>query len=63
MTNKHCPYKKHCFDKGSCETCDYGIALDKAHKKVKRLKDKNDALEKENEELKQRIETILHPNF
>lgn len=63
MTNRHCPHKIICRNKGSCETCDTGKALDRAYTKIKRLKDKNAALEKENEELKKRIETILHPNF
>lgn len=26
MTSRHCLRKKHCWDKGTCETCDFGVA-------------------------------------
>ena len=63
MTCKLCPTRKHCWDKGNCEDCEFGKALEGLNKKNKILKEKNKALEAENEELKERIETILHPDF
>ena len=63
MVCKLCPTRKYCWDKGSCENCDYGKALENLNKKNKRLKAKNEALEAENKELKERIDTILCPDF
>lgn len=63
MVSKLCPIKKHCFDKGSCETCELGKAFEGYAKKIKRLKEKNEKLQVENAELKERIDTLLHPNF
>ena len=55
MTCKLCPTKKHCWDKGNCETCDCGIAFEKYNKKLKRYKTKNEQLEAENKALRQRL--------
>ncbi len=52
MVCKLCPTRKHCWDKGNCQECDYGKAFEKLNRKIKRLKAKNEALKKENEELK-----------
>ena len=63
MTSKFCPVKRHCFDKGTCETCAIGKAFEGFNKKIKKLKEKNEKLQVENAELKERIDTLLHPNF
>lgn len=63
MVCKLCPLRRHCFDKGSCETCDLGKAFEGYSKKIKKLKAKNEALEEENKALKERIEILLNPNF
>lgn len=63
MVCKLCPARKHCFDKGICERCAFGKAFESIHKKTERLKAKNEKLEAENKALKERLETLLHPNF
>lgn len=63
MVCKRCPTRKHCWDKGNCEDCDFGKAFEGLGAKNKRLKAKNEALEKENKELKERINTLINPNF
>ena len=63
MKSKRCPTRKHCFDVGICETCDFGIILEKDYRKIKRLKAKNEQLEAENAALKAQVETLKHPNF
>lgn len=63
MVCKLCPTRKHCWDKGNCEDCDFGKAFENLNAKNKRLKAKNEALEAENKKLKERIEILLHPNF
>lgn len=63
MTCKLCPTKKHCWDKGNCEDCDFGKAFNKLAAKNKRLKAKNEALQAENQELKTKIEILKNPNF
>ena len=45
MTCKLCPTRKHCWDKGSCEDCEFGKAFINLDKKIKRLKEKNKKLE------------------
>ena len=63
MVCKLCPYKRHCHDKGTCETCDFGKAFENYNKKIKSLKAKNEQLQKENKALEERIYTLLHPDF
>lgn len=63
MTCKLCPTRKHCWDKGNCETCDLGKAFESLNKKITRLKEKNEALQSENKELKNRIDILTNPNF
>ena len=63
MVCKLCPIRKHCWDKGSCEDCDFGKAFESLNAKNKRLKAKNETLEVENKELKERIDNILYPDF
>ena len=63
MTCKLCPTRKHCWDKGDCENCEFGKAFEKLNKKIKRLEAKNEKLKIENEELKERLDILLHPNF
>ena len=63
MVCKLCPARKHCWDKGTCENCDFSKAFERLNAKNKRLKDKNEDLILENEKLKRQIETILNPDF
>ena len=63
MKSRICPYRRHCHDSGSCETCDFGKAFISLTDKLKRLKEKNKALEIENEELREKIEILRNPNF
>ena len=63
MVCKICHVKKTCFDKGLCDTCDFGKAFVSMSNKIKRLTAKNAALQKENREFKDRLETITNPNF
>ena len=57
------PYRRHCYSAGDCENCDFGKAFENLNKKIKSLKAKNEALLIEIKELKERIDTLLHPNF
>ena len=41
MICKLCPTRKHCWDKGSCESCDFGKAYYALERKINRLKKKN----------------------
>ena len=63
MLSKHCPYKKRCHSKGTCETCGFGKKFEALASKNKKLKAQNEALTKENEELRKKIEILRHPNF
>lgn len=63
MKSKICPYRKHCYDVGTCETCDFERVFGSLTDKNKKLKAKNKALQEENEKLKDRIETLPNPNF
>lgn len=55
MKSRICPLRRNCWDKGDCENCDLGVAFEKYHKKVKRLKADNEKLKAENEVLRQRL--------
>ena len=63
MKSRNCPYRRHCRDSGTCETCDFGKAFANLSDKIKKLKAKNEALQVENQKLKDRIEVLTHPNF
>ena len=63
MVCKLCPSRRHCWDKGNCQNCEYGKAFNGLDAKNKRLKAKYEALEAENKELKERLSTLLNPNF
>jgi len=63
MVCKLCPTRKYCWDKGNCEGCAYAKAFENLNAKNKRLNAKNNALEAENKELKDRLDTILNPDF
>lgn len=65
MKNRRCPARVCCIDYNcnACETCATGNLILKLLGKNKRLKAKNDALQEENAKLKERIETLLHPDF
>lgn len=65
MKNRSCPAHNHCIDYncGACETCAIGNLILKLMRKNKRLKDKNDAIQAENEAMKKRIEILLNPDF
>ena len=62
--NRQCPYKGHCNDVCYGETpCDFAVKFDQMQRKINRLTEENASLKKENAELKQRLDTVLHPNF
>jgi hypothetical protein len=63
MVCKLCPTRKHCWDKGSCETCEFGKAFINLDKKIKQLKEKNKKLEQEKSEAINRLDTLLDPKF
>lgn len=63
MKSRHCPVRGRCLSKGLCEKCEFGKAFEGLHGKTKRLKDKNKALEEENNGLKSRIEALTDPDF
>lgn len=63
MKSRNCPYRGHCRDSGTCETCDFGKAFANLSAKIKKLKAKNEALQVENEALKDKIEVLTNPNF
>lgn len=63
MVCKICPVRRHCWDKGNCENCEFGEALEGLKKKNEKLKEKNIALKDENEKLKQRIDALECPDF
>lgn len=56
MKSRVCPYRRHCRDSGTCETCDFGKAFESLFNKIKRLKSKNKSLEEENQKLKDKLE-------
>ena len=41
MVCKQCPARKHCWDKGACEDCDFSKAFYALERKIGRLKKKN----------------------
>lgn len=49
---KSCPARRHCWDKGECQDCDFGKAYGKLERKIKRLEKKVKELRAENEEMK-----------
>lgn len=63
MVCKLCPTRKHCWDKGNCDNCEYGMAYEKLNRKIKKLTAKKEALEAENGELKHRLDVILNREF
>lgn len=70
MVCKQCPTRKHCWDKGACEDCDFGKAFYALERKIGRLKKKNAELTDLNNtlrndviELEEKINTIKNPNF
>lgn len=63
MKSKTCPYRNNCYGVGTCETCEFGRAIESLKNKIKRLKAQNGALRAENEELKGRLEVLMNPNF
>lgn len=65
MRNRRCPSRICCFDYecNACDDCAVGNHILKLHKKIDRLQTKNKKLEDENKALRDRIETLLHPNF
>lgn len=63
MVCKLCPARKHCWDKGSCETCEFGQAFINLDKKIKQLKEKNKKLEQEKSEAINRLGALLDPKF
>lgn len=65
MKNRKCPHHNHCIDYncGACETCDLGNYILKLHKKIDRLKKKNEKLEQEKADAINRLGILLHPNF
>ena len=67
---KLCPTRKHCWDAGNCEECDFGKAFYGLQRKIDRLKKKNeelvalnDQLRRDVAELESRINIITNPNF
>lgn len=65
MKNRKCPNHICCIDYecGACETCDLGNHILKLHKKIDRLKKKNEKLEREKSEAINRLGTLLPPDF
>lgn len=65
MKNRRCPAHNCCIDYncGACETCEIGNHILKLHRKIDRLKKKNEQLEAEKREAIERLDTLLHPNF
>lgn len=56
MVCKICPARRHCFDKGYCENCEFGKAFEGLKAKNERLKKKNAKLWAENRKLKNKEE-------
>ena len=46
MVCKLCPSRRHCWDKGSCESCEIGKAFNGLDAKIKKLQKKNEILSK-----------------
>lgn len=63
MKSRICPCRQHCRDSGNCEFCYFEKAFANLSNKIKRLKTKNEALQEENQQLKDRIEILTNPNF
>ena len=63
MKSKFCPRRRICYGVGTCETCDFEKAFLNLANKIKRLKSKNELLQAENQELKDRLEALTNPNF
>ena len=49
---KLCPARRHCWDKGNCQACEFGEAYFKFEKKIERLEKKVKELRTESEEIK-----------
>lgn len=65
MKNRRCPAHNCCIDYncGACETCEIGNYILKLHRKIDRLKKKNEKLEAERREAIERLGIFLHPKF
>ena len=68
MKSRICPYRRHC--KNECLDCDFSITFEKQNNKIKNLKKKlkTSQIVIENlrglvEDLENRIEVLLNPNF
>lgn len=47
MKCRTCPTRKHCWDYGDCDSCDYGVYITKLCKKIERLKKENESLKEQ----------------
>lgn len=65
MKNRKCPIHKNCWDykDNNCDSCDVGKCVSGLHKKLDKVKTENLKLKAENEELKAKIDVLLHPDF
>lgn len=65
-----CPSRKHCWDVGNCEECEFGKAYYALQRKIRRLEKKNAELIALNNqlradvvELEEKNNIITNPNF
>ena len=63
MVVKSCPVKKTCWDKGTCESCEFGKVFKRMNKRIDKLKTENVKLKAKNEELNIRIDVLMNPKF
>lgn len=58
MKSKICPYRSLCVNAGACDDCSLHEILQKQDKKIKRLKERCEALSTENDVLRKQIEIL-----
>ena len=63
MVVKSCPVKKTCWDKGACESCEFGKVFKRMNKRIDKLQTENVKLKAKNEELNIRIDVLMNQKF
>ena len=58
MRSKICPYRSLCVNAGACDDCSLNEILQKQDKKIKKLKERCEALSTENAVLSKKIEIL-----
>lgn len=62
MKNKNCPQKRNCIDYGNCNKCAIGEAIEKLHKKIERLTERERWISPQERLPKETLSTRFYPD-